>query len=77
MAAPRTGAWIEILTGMHLNFIPMMPRPARGAWIEIKPSMKPIRYASGRAPHGARGLKLRYRIWPPYRCAVTPSTIKE
>ena len=34
-----------------------MSRPARGAWIET-PCMKASGVGHGRAPHGARGLKL-------------------
>ena len=35
-----------------------MSRPAWGAWIETDIKMALINGATGRAPHGARGLKL-------------------
>ena len=39
-----------------------MSRPARGAWVEIADSDGAVVYTSGRAPQGARGLKLIMRL---------------
>ena len=54
---PVWGAWIEILAPVSV-FRPALSRPVWGAWIEITNDGKTITGYNGRAPYGARGLKL-------------------
>ena len=56
---PVWGAWIEIgLEGPHDSLMGVWSRPVWGAWIEIEKSPGGLVCLSGRAPYGARGLKL-------------------
>ncbi len=54
---PAWGAWIEIFARRCYPAIRSMSRPAWGAWIEIAAASRYGADTSGRAPHGARGLK--------------------
>ena len=55
---PAWGAWIEISKAFLLSSV-LASRPAWGAWIEICIAMEHRPEGGRRAPHGARGLKLR------------------
>ena len=61
MSRPAWGAWIEILEGFGSVFF-RGSRPAWGAWIEMRPFGTCTGPGAGRAPHGARGLKLGQKI---------------
>ena len=54
---PARGAWVEILVGGG-NGDQTQSRPARGAWVEIDLGGEVSAGNGGRAPQGARGLKL-------------------
>ena len=48
--------------------------PVRGTWIEISTDGKVTAMKAGRAPYGARGLKLLCRAQLPPRLLVVPRT---
>ena len=51
-----------------------LSRPARGAWIETHGHRSGLEDNIGRAPHGARGLKLRRNERKYARAMVAPRT---
>ena len=55
---PVWGAWIEIYLDQIVQYLANMSRPVWGAWIEIFIQSSRCSTVSGRAPYGARGLKL-------------------
>ena len=57
MSRPARGAWVEIELPDEVIDAMLKSRPARGAWVEIRPSATAL-WKMGRAPQGARGLKL-------------------
>ena len=61
MSRPVRGAWIETEARALLPPATGTSRPVRGAWIETAGLPASGRFADGRAPCGARGLKRRER----------------
>ena len=57
---PAWGAWIETLFWAGEVDVMERSRPAWGAWIETAAASLALAWSKGRAPHGARGLKLFY-----------------
>ena len=58
--APFAGAWIEILIGAFIFFIPVVA-PFAGAWIEIEWCRCRHRGGAGSLPSRERGLKWESR----------------
>ena len=57
VSRPAWGAWIEMVEDASDLYL-YWSRPAWGAWIEISVYQTLYPVMVGRAPHGARGLKL-------------------
>ena len=58
LSRPVWGAWIEIASSAWGHAFPGWSRPVWGAWIEIGYQYEDLQLVVGRAPYGARGLKL-------------------
>ena len=71
---PSRGAWIEIglWRGCGLGLDGSLP--SRGAWIEIACPRTWVCIASGRSPHGERGLKYQLTILGQPVIPVAPLT---
>ena len=58
VSCPARGTWIEMPTAIPSRLWASRSCPARGTWIEILTNTA-AEEIDGRAPQGARGLKLR------------------
>ena len=71
---PAWGAWIEIAAAYRIQIPNRQSRPAWGAWIEIRRSRCRWPVPTGRAPHGARGLKSMDSVDRLFALVVAPRT---
>ena len=70
---PSRGAWIEMGSATSWTCTSSASHPSRGAWIEILSTSSPADSATGRTPHGVRGLKCRGRCLDGCRGRSHPS----
>ena len=56
----------------NINYAFLLSRPVWGAWIEIPARIDDDMVVDGRAPYGARGLKLYMSLFLPPMLGVAP-----